>query len=41
MPKFGIAVVLIVLAVLFVFRDDIRSDWLGFQGSAYSLRGIR
>lgn len=41
MPKFGITVVLIVLAVLFVFRDDIRSDWLDFSGSSYSLQGIR
>jgi hypothetical protein len=33
MPKFGIAVALIILAVVVFMSDDIRSDWLGLTGS--------
>jgi hypothetical protein len=37
MPKFGIAAVLIILAIIIFMSDDIRTDWLGMSrtGSAY------
>ena len=38
MPKFGIALVLIALAIVVFMSDDIRTDWLGMTrtGSAYT-----
>ena len=40
MPKMGILVVLMVLAIGYYFRDDIRRDWLGLSGPSYSIKQI-
>jgi hypothetical protein len=39
MPKYGIAITLIILAALLFLSDDIRSDWLGFNSSPVNLSG--
>jgi hypothetical protein len=39
MPKFGIAVALIILAIVALMSDDIRSDWLGLSKDSSSYVG--
>ena len=39
MPKFGIAAVLIILAILAFMSDDIRTDLLGMTRTAGSYTG--